>query len=136
MAVDASTRPSNCRSQAGPALVDAPLDLDRAVVNVGRAAPPANGTRTLHAPQVAANWNESTVTWANQPATTGSPATTASGVGWREWTVTTQVASMYTGGNYGFLIRDAAENGGGAEQGFHSREKVPDNTPQLVITFD
>ena len=39
------------------------------------------------------------------------------------------------GSNHGFLIRDASENGGGNEQGFHSREKAPDNPPQLVVTF-
>ena len=42
---------------------------------------------------------------------------------------------MYSGANHGFLIRDASENGGGFEQGFHSREKAPDNPPQLVVTF-
>jgi hypothetical protein len=43
---------------------------------------------------------------------------------------------MYTSGNYGFLIRDASENGGGDEQGLHSREKIPNNPPELIITFD
>jgi hypothetical protein len=78
------------------------------------------------------------VTWSNQPATSGVAATTLSGAvaDYREWTVTSQTAAMYTSGNYGFLIRDANENGGGAEHGFHAREKIPDNTPQLVITFD
>jgi hypothetical protein len=71
-------------------------------------------------------------------ATAGAAATapSASVVGYIEWTVTAQVADMYTSGNFGFLIRDASENGGGDEQGFHAREKIPDNVPQLVITFD
>ena len=44
---------------------------------------------------------------------------------------------MYApGANHGFLIRDATENGGGLDQAFHSREKVTDNPPQLVISFD
>ena len=44
---------------------------------------------------------------------------------------------MYApGANHGFLIRDAAENGGGFDQAFHSREKGADNPPQLVISFD
>jgi large repetitive protein len=77
------------------------------------------------------------VTWANQPATSGTAATTASGFGYREWTVTGQLQSMYApGANNGFLIRDATENGGGLDQGFHSREKGADNPPQLVISFD
>jgi large repetitive protein len=51
-----------------------------------------------------------------------------------EWNVTAQMAGVY-GNNKGFLIRDASENGGGMEQGFHSREKGTNNPPQLVITF-
>jgi hypothetical protein len=38
------------------------------------------------------------------------------------------------GANHGFLIRDATEGAGGAEQQFHSREKGV-SAPQLVITF-
>jgi large repetitive protein len=62
-------------------------------------------------------------------------ATETSGTGWRQWTVTAQVQSMYAGANHGFLVRDATEGGGGLEQGFHSREKGTDQPPQLVITF-
>lgn len=62
-------------------------------------------------------------------------ATTPSGTGWREWSVTAQVQAMYSGANNGFLIRDATEGGAGFEQQLHSREKAPDNPPQLVITF-
>lgn len=42
---------------------------------------------------------------------------------------------MLAGGNYGFLVRDSAENGAGLDQGFHSKEKGTDNPPRLVITF-
>jgi hypothetical protein len=87
--------------------------------------------RTLHAIALAASWSESGVTWANQPATAGSAASTSSGSGYREWAVT----SLYSQAANGFLIRDASENGQGVEQAFHSREKAPDNPPQLVITF-
>jgi hypothetical protein len=98
------------------------------------AASGKNG-RTLQALQVAASWTEMGVTWANQPATTGTPATTTSGKGWRQWTVTGQVQAMYTNNaNYGFLIRDAVENSGSHEQQFHAREKG-ENVPQLVLTF-
>jgi hypothetical protein len=94
------------------------------------------GGRTLQARRVAASWSESTVNWNNQPATAGTAASTTSGVGWRQWTVTTQVAAMYTSGNYGFLIRDAAEDALlGAEQVLNSRERAPDNPPGLVVTF-
>ncbi|HEX5782294.1 MAG TPA: right-handed parallel beta-helix repeat-containing protein [Solirubrobacteraceae bacterium] len=91
--------------------------------------------RTLQALRLGAAWTESTIRWNNQPSTAGASATVASGSGYREWTVTTQVGEMYTLGNHGFLIRDATENGSGLEQGFHSREKGTDNPPRLVLTF-
>jgi hypothetical protein len=93
--------------------------------------------RTLQAIRLGASWTENGVTWANQPATTGTAATTTSGFGHRDWTVTNQVQAMYApGANHGFLIRDASEGGGGLDQAFHSREKLTDNPPQLVIGFD
>jgi hypothetical protein len=76
------------------------------------------------------------ITWRTQPATVGTATTVASGSGYREWTVTTHVQSQYgADGNHGFLVRDATENGGGLDQGFHSREKGSDNPPRLVLTF-
>jgi hypothetical protein len=91
--------------------------------------------RTLQAFQLAAGWLESGVTWSNQPATTGTAATTTSGNGWREWNVAAQVQTMFnTGTNNGFLIRDANESGSGREQQFNSREKG-ENMPMLVINF-
>ncbi|MEO3924804.1 right-handed parallel beta-helix repeat-containing protein [Micromonosporaceae bacterium B7E4] len=91
--------------------------------------------RTLQAIPLAATWSEANVRWNNQPATTGTAATTAAGSGYREWSVTGQVGGMYAGGNFGFLIRDSVENGNGVEQGFNSREKGSDNPPRLVVTF-
>ena len=90
--------------------------------------------RTLQALQINAAWMENSVTWGNQPSTTGSAATTSSGSGWRQWNVSAMVQAMQAGGlHYGFLIRDANENND-AEQQFHSREKG-ENIPQLVIIF-
>jgi hypothetical protein len=93
--------------------------------------------RTLNALALNGSWTETGVTWANQPATTGSAASAPSrtSAGYVEWTVTSHVQAMYTGTNNGFLIRDATEGAGGMEQSFHSREKAPDNPPQLVVTF-
>jgi CSLREA domain-containing protein len=91
--------------------------------------------RTLQALMVAAPWTEGGLNWNNQPATTGTPATVASGSGYREWTVTEQVLNMYAMANNGFLVRDASENATGIDQAFHSREKGTDNPPRLVITF-
>jgi hypothetical protein len=90
--------------------------------------------RTLQALRIGASWTENGVTWSNQPATTGTAATTGSGSGYREWNVAAQVQVMYDpGANHGFLIRDATENAD-AEQQFHSREKG-ETMPQLVIIF-
>jgi hypothetical protein len=97
------------------------------------AASSASG-RTLQALQLNGAWTEGSVTWSNQPATIGNAVTTGSGNGYREWNVTTIVQLMSSGSNSGFLIRDAANGGGGFEQQFHSREKG-ENMPELVITF-
>jgi hypothetical protein len=95
----------------------------------------STSSRTLQALRVNAAWTETGVTWSNQPATTGTAATTSSGSGWRQWNVLAHVQAMYDGPNHGFLIRDANEGGGGREQQFNTKEKAPDNPPQLVITF-
>jgi CSLREA domain-containing protein len=89
--------------------------------------------RTLQVWQNAASWTEMGVNWNNQPATTGVPATAASNCGWLSWNVTGSVQSMYSNGNYGFLLRDANENQDN-EQQFHAREKG-ESIPQLLITF-
>jgi hypothetical protein len=90
--------------------------------------------RTLQAWQLAGSWTENGVNWDTQPVTTGSAATTTSGSGWREWSVAALVQNMYDlNANYGFMIRDAAEDQD-AEQQFHSREKG-ESIPELVITF-
>lgn len=92
--------------------------------------------RTIEMLQAAGAWTEAGVTWANQPATTGTAATAASGTGTITWDVTGQVQAMYGGTNNGFLVRDAAEGSpAGPEQQYNSREKVADNPPELVVTF-
>ena len=89
--------------------------------------------RTLNALQLTSAWTENQVSWASQVLTTGIAASTTSGLGYRDWDVTTQVHGMYQGPNHGFLIRDAVE-AQDAEQQFHSREKG-ENPPQLVVRF-
>jgi hypothetical protein len=89
--------------------------------------------RTLQALRIAAPWTEMQVNWTNQPATDGPAALAASGQGYREWDVSSQVQGMYAGSNHGLLIRDALE-GQDAEQQFHAREKG-ETPPQLVIRF-
>jgi parallel beta-helix repeat protein len=92
--------------------------------------------RTLQALRLTGSWSENGVNWANQPATNGVVATTSSGNGYREWTVTSHMQADYAAGaqHYGFLIRDAAENNGGAEQAFRPRGNG-NNRPQLIIRY-
>ena len=90
--------------------------------------------RVLQAIRLVSAWTEGGVTWSNQPATTGVPAATSSGLGYREWDVTSHVQAMLAGSaNNGFMVRDAVESAD-AEQQFHSREKG-ESTPQLVVRF-
>ena len=99
----------------------------------------ATAGRTIEAFQVSpsASWTETGVTWNNQPATTGSAATSSSGTGTRSWTVTSQVQAMYPSAspNNGFLLRDQTEeNGGsGSTQTYSSREGA--SAPVLEVTF-
>lgn len=90
--------------------------------------------RTLRALRITGSWTESGVTWTNQPSTDSTAATSSSGSGWREWNVTSHVQAMYSGSNYGFLIRDANEGGSRRQQQFHSREAGA-TMPQLVIVL-
>jgi hypothetical protein len=113
---------------AGCEITDAKLRLYASSYKAGR---------TLQALRLNGPWTETNVTWNNQPASTGSAATAASPTAARyvEWNVVSQVQSMYSGSNHGFMIRDAAENGSGLDQGLHSREKGTDNPPRLVISW-
>ena len=90
--------------------------------------------RTLGVVRNTAAWTETGVTWTNQPATTGTPATAATpaSAGWMQWNVLSHVQAMYSGSNYGFKVRDQAENGVSIEQQFDSRESGA-NLPQLVV---
>lgn len=91
--------------------------------------------RTLYLNRLGSSFTESSVTWNNQPAVTGTSASAASRAGWVEWSATDQVKAMYAGGNHGFRIRDAGESAGtAAEQRFNSRENTT-NRPEMIVTF-
>ena len=93
------------------------------------------GTRTVEVLRASASWNESTLTWNNQPSATGTPVgTLANGSSsWVTWNVGTLTGELYSSGNYGFYLRDSAEDNATAiENKFSSREGT--NPPQLVIT--
>jgi CSLREA domain-containing protein len=101
-------------------------------------SPSSVSGRTIEALRLAGSWAESSVTWANQPATTGAAATTTttSGAAWREWTVTSQIQADYAAGvHHGFLIRDAVENNGGSEQQLTPRDGSSGSRPQLIIRY-
>ena len=102
-----------------------------------RHAPPVRevGLRRSHAPGLPARWGLDRGRGdLGEPAVDDRPRRDDdSGTGYREWNVAGMVQAMYTGGNHGFLVRDANENQD-AEQQFHSREEST-NRPQLVVTF-
>jgi hypothetical protein len=103
------------------------------------ATKPGSG-RTIEALRASGAWTETGVTWANQPATTGSAAISPSlsSAGWQQWNVLSQVEAMYAGANNGFLIKDSAASGVlPPRQTYQSREGTPDSQdPQLVLSFE
>jgi hypothetical protein len=95
----------------------------------------ANG-RTIQAFRANTSWTETGVTWNNQPGTTGSAATSSSGAGLRSWDVTSQVQTMYSGTNNGFVVRDSNEASALAQQQYQSREGTPaSQDPELEVVF-
>ena len=92
--------------------------------------------RTIQAFRATGTWAEATVNWGNQPGGTGTAVTSASGTGWRTWSVLDHVQQMYTGPNNGFMLRDLTEGDGssGHAQNYSSSEDTL-NHPELVITI-
>jgi hypothetical protein len=125
---------SNMRVLVGFSLPAVPAGCSVTAATLRLNASASAAGRTLQAFRGGAAWTETGVTWANQPATAGTPATAASALGWVGWTVTAQVQAMYSGANDGFLVRDSVEgNASDLTQQYSSREGP--NPPQLVLTF-
>ncbi|HYN36636.1 MAG TPA: DNRLRE domain-containing protein, partial [Actinomycetota bacterium] len=125
---------ANRRSMVGFTLPSVPAGCTLTGATLRMYASSAASGRTLQAYQAATGWSEDTVTWSNQPATTGTASTTTSGSGWREWSVLNQIQSMYSGTNTGFVVRDSSENAGSSQdQAMHPREAA--NDPELELTF-
>jgi murein DD-endopeptidase MepM/ murein hydrolase activator NlpD len=98
-------------------------------------SPSATPNHDIKVLRLTGDWTETEVTWGNQPANANPSAATSSHQGALEWDVTKQVQAMFDKGqNYGFLIRDATEDGDGVDQQFVSREQG-ENAPELVIQF-
>lgn len=90
--------------------------------------------RTIEAVQVTGPWSEATTHWGNQPATVAPAATSSSGPGWRDWTVTEQALAMLPSGTVNLMLRDSVEDKGtNNSQVYSSREGA--NPPQLVLTL-
>ncbi len=98
---------------------------------------PSSGS-TIQAIRITGSWTETGVTWSNQPATTGTAATsvTGSSSAYQSWTVTTQVQEMYTNGHNSFLLRDATENSASErKQNYKGRENGTSTDADLLVNW-
>src|SRR5437773_9483714 len=111
-----------------------------------------NASRTYGAHRVTASWTEGGVTWLRRNST---PTLWTSAVGecvaaptdtvptgttknvFLEWNVTPDVAAYVSGaaGNFGWLVKDEAENVGKIEFLLRNREDGDGPTPELVVTY-
>jgi hypothetical protein len=100
------------------------------------ASTPAAG-RTIQVFRAGASFNGSSVTWSNQPTTTGTAVTSPSlsASGYQQWDVTSLVASQYSGINNGFVVRDASESAGTAAEQTYISDNAGSGFPVLVVTF-
>jgi large repetitive protein len=135
LAVRSQSGGANIRTLVRFALPALPANCSVTVARLRLFATSASAGRSLQAFRAAATWSETGANWNNQPGTTGTAATAASGTGWREWTVTAHVAAQYAGSNNGFLLRDAAESNGTQVTSMFNSSEAAASTPQLVVTF-
>ena len=96
--------------------------------------------RTIRVYRSSASWSESSITWNNKPATTGSPVSAPSSGSlnlWMSWDVSSLVNTMYSGSNDGFVLSDSSENDRPKkDQRYQSRENGSSSTrPELVLTY-
>lgn len=130
------------------ALVDFDLSSYSVHTNVSSAtlylfmnnAPGASRTYNIY--PITAGWSESTVTWNNQPTASstasGSIVTGTANNVWKSFNVTGDVQAFIggTSTNYGWTIKDAAENSGNEEGKMRSKEQAgTTDDPYLAITY-
>jgi hypothetical protein len=93
--------------------------------------------------KVTSSWNESVVTWDNQPASSAAPEDTEDMSGaptntFLLWSITSLTQSWHDGSipNYGIMLRDADENTYEGRKAFYSSD-WSDSTqcPKLTITY-
>src|SRR5437667_176415 len=110
-----------------------------------------NASRTYGAHRVTASWTEGGVTWLRRNSTTlwtsaggdfvaaptDSVPTGTTKTVFLEWNVTPDVAAYVSGaaGNFGWLVKDEAENVGKIEFLLRNREDGDGPTPELVVTY-
>ena len=119
-----------------PAL-GAHCDITAATLKLYANSPTAGATIDAYrADPTAPLWTEAGLTWNTLPAAAGSAVGSASlgAIGWQQWTVTSQVQTLYTTANNGFLLRDRTEGAAtGRWQIYDSDEGT--NKPQLLISW-
>lgn len=118
----------------------APLP-NRCRVTGARLAVYATGSapsRTLQAFRASTAWTGA-VTWntAGRPAPAGTAATTGSlgAAGWQEWDVTVLTRELYTGPDYGFLLKDANDNAPSTQYQYWASLESGSNPAKLTITW-
>jgi hypothetical protein len=102
----------------------------------------AAATRTYELHAASSSWDETSITWSNQPGVsstvTGTAAVSTGAAAGTvvEWTATSDVQDFVTGAatNAGWRISDSSEGGVGTPLLLNSRD-ASSGTPQLVITY-
>jgi len=102
-------------------------------------------SRTLEAQRVSASWDESSITWNNQPGVSGTAVTTTTGTTsevWLSWDVTTDVQAFVqyqTAANYGWRIKDQIEaSPQDYKESFYTKEESSETLlrPKLDVTYE
>lgn len=96
----------------------------------------SEGNRTIQAVQVVGDWNDTSTTWSNKPPTAAAStaATSPSGSGEREWTVTEQTREMAAFGEVNLQLNDSDETSRtNYRQVYSSLEGA--NPPKLELTL-
>lgn len=97
---------------------------------------------TIDAYRVTANWDESTISWSNQPAATPAGVPTVKvykTTGWHSWELTSLVQGWVSGtySNYGVRLRSAYENDDGEHRTFYSSDYSDASLrPKLTVTYN
>lgn len=90
---------------------------------------------------VTGNWNPSTVTWNNKPATsaagTSEFTSIANKTNWYSTSVTSQIKYFANERYpyYGFMLKDETESGTTQYTAFYSSDAPSQNKPELVVTY-